>query len=280
MQVTSVAMFGTAPGHGSALDVLLPDGPCDDQALAHAAAHARTTDTTVESALVSDISEAEQTFESRIFNTGGETPFATHSLAGVAAFLVSRGHLRAGEVGRRTEEGCQWLWTDGRAVEVPFTGPVVDHGIPADPALFGPYDGTPRVSGVGRGFTFLHVTDDPRALPAPDTVRMAELGMTDLTLFRWDPEEREVLARVFAPGFGLPQDPGCLPAAAALGLMSLFLTGDGSTPVTVRQVIPHGTESVLRCTGSVRGGAAQVQVTSQVWVDEEDTDSDREVSER
>ncbi|MGI5350349.1 hypothetical protein ACQEU8_19530 [Streptomyces sp. CA-250714] len=262
--MTRVDMFGTAPGRGAALDVLVPEGPCADDAVAQAAAHARTTDDTVESALVSECSRQQRTFASRIFNTGGETPFGTHSLAGVAALLVSRGHLDPGEVGRKTDAGCQWLRTDGHEVEVPFSGPVVDHEIPADPALFGSYDGTPRASGVGRAFTILRVSEDPRALPPPDAKRMADLGLTDLTLFRWDPDSREVLARVFAPGFGLPEDPGCLPAASALGLTAL---GDREAAVTVRQVTRDGSESVLRCTGSVRDGAAQVRVTARVWAD-------------
>ncbi|MFF3544724.1 hypothetical protein ACFYXD_23070 [Streptomyces platensis] len=273
----TVDMFGAAPGRGSTLNVLLPKGPCGETALAQAEAHARTTDETVESALVSGYSRAERTFTSRIFNTGGETPFGTHSLAGVAALLVSRGHLASGEVGRRTADGCQWLYSDGRTVGVPFTGPVVDHELPADPALFGSYDGTPRVSGIGRGFTFLRVTGDPCALPAPDSARMTELGLTDLTLYQWDAENREVRARVFAPGFGLPEDPGCLPAAAALGLITLGPADGEGPPVTIRQVTPRGTESVLRCTGSVRDGTAEVRVTAQVWCGE--GNSDREVSE-
>lgn len=278
MQVTTVDMFGTAPGRGSVLNVLVPDGPCDDEAVAHAAAHACTTDQAVESALVSECSRAERTFASRIFNTGGETPFGTHSLAGVAALLVSRGYLDPGEVGRTAGAGYQWLRTDGHVVEVPFSGPVVDHEIPADPAVFGSYGGIPRVSGISRGFTFLRVADDPRALPAPDAARMAELGLTDLTLFRWDPEHREILARVFAPGFGLPEDPGCLPAAAALGLVPLGL-GDGSNaPVTIRQVTRRGTESVLRSTGSVRSGTAEVRVTARVWVGGDGSDDDRRVT--
>lgn len=270
MHVTRVDMFGTASGRGSALDVLVPDGPCDADAVAYAAAHARTTDESCESALVSACSRTERTFATRIFNTGGETPFGTHSLAGVAALLVSRGYLDPGEVGRTDEAGCQWLRTDGREVEVPFTGPVVDHEIPADPTVFRGYEGTPRASGVGRGFTVLRVFDDPRALPAPDAAQMADLGLTDLTLFRWDPDRREVLARVFAPGFGIPEDPGCLPAASALGLTALGLdSGDRGAPVTVRQVTRHGTEAVLRCTSSVRNGVAQVRVTGRVRVDGE-----------
>ncbi|NSC25607.1 PhzF family phenazine biosynthesis protein [Streptomyces albus subsp. chlorinus] len=267
--MTRVDMFGVAPGRGSALDVLVPAGPCTKDAVESAAAHARTTDDTVESALVSECSRQRRTFASRIFNTGGETPFGTHSLAGVAALLVRKGHLGPGEVGRRTDAGYQWLRTDGQEVEVPFSGPVVDHEIPADPALFGSYDGTPRAGGIGRAFTLLRVFEDPRSLPAPDAARMADLGLTDLTLFRWDPDRKEVLARVFAPGFGLAEDPGCLPAASALGVTALGLAapGDREEPVTVRQVTRRGTESVLRCTGSLRDGTAEVRVTARVWAD-------------
>jgi trans-2,3-dihydro-3-hydroxyanthranilate isomerase len=267
INVTTVDMFGTAPGRGSLLDVLVPDGLCGEDVIAEAAAHARRNDHgTAESALVSECSSTERTFASRIFNTGGETPFGTHSLAGVAALLVSAGHLAPGEVGRTAEAGCQWSWTDGRAVEVPFTGPVVHQEIPHDPAMLGPYAGIPHAGGVGRAFNFVRVTEDPRALPVPDLGRMEELGLTDLTLFRWDPGRQEVLARVFAPGFGIPEDSGCLPAAAALGVTALHLGADGQVSTTVRHVTSHGAESVFRCTGSIRDGAATVRVTGQVWV--------------
>nr|ABW71846.1 hypothetical protein [Streptomyces refuineus subsp. thermotolerans] len=264
MRVTTVDMFGAAPGRGSALDVLVPDGPCGEAAAEEAAAHARRS-AADESVLVVECRRAQRTFASRVFNAGGETPFATHSLAGAAACLVGAGHLPPGEVGRTAESGSQWLWTDGHEVRVPFDGPVVHRGIPHDPALFGPYAGTPYAGGVGRAFNLLRVAEDPRTLPAPDPGRMRELGFTDLTVFRWDPDRGEVLARVFAPGFGIPEDAGCLPAAAALGVAALRLAADDRTSVTVRQVTVRGTESVFRCTGSARGGSANVTITGRVW---------------
>ncbi|QFU90204.1 phenazine biosynthesis protein PhzF [Amycolatopsis sp. YIM 10] len=266
MRVTTVDMFGAAPGRGSTLDVLVPDGPCDDTALAAAAAHAKRRDAD-ENALVSDVSRAQRTFGSRIFNTDGETPFATHSLAGVAACLVREHTLPTGEVGRAAEAGCQWLWTDGRTVRVPFDGPAVHQELPHDPEVFGSYEGIGHAGGVGRAFNFFRVSEDPRTLPAPDLDRMRELGITDFTLFRWDPDKHEVLARVFAPGFGLPEDAGCLPAAAALGATGLRYTDGDPAPVTVRQVTRRGNESVFHCTGEIRDGQASVCVTSQVWVD-------------
>ncbi|PXX54761.1 putative PhzF superfamily epimerase YddE/YHI9 [Nocardia tenerifensis] len=265
MRVLRVDMFGAAPGRGSTLDVLIPEGRCDDAVVAKAAEYARAG-ASDETALVSDYSRAGKTFASRIFNAEGETPFGTHSLAGVAACLVGAGLLAPGEVGRTAEVGCQWLWTDGDEVRVPFDGPVVREEIPYDPALFGWGTGTPHAGGVGRAFNFVQVTEDPLSLPVPDLERMRELGLTDLTAFRWDPDAREVLARVFAPGFGIPEDAGCLPAAAALGLTGLGLAGDDDAPVTVRQVTGQGSESVFACAGSINGDTASVRITGQVWL--------------
>ncbi|MEV6560122.1 phenazine biosynthesis protein PhzF [Nocardia sp. NPDC051756] len=265
MQVLRVDMFGAAPGRGSTLDVLIPEGRCDDRAVAEATEYACQGNSD-ESALVSECSPAQQTFGSRIFNTDGETPFGTHSLAGVAACVVGTGRLAPGEVGRTAEVGCQWLWTDGREVRVPFDGPVVHEPIPYDPALFGWRNGSSHAGGIGRAFNFVQVTDDPRSMRIPDLDRMREVGLTDLTAYRWDPDRQEVLARVFAPGFGIPEDAGCLPAAAALGLIGLGLTADGRSPVTVRQVTGDGRESVFGCTGSSHGDTASVRITGQVWV--------------
>ncbi|MFC9434828.1 phenazine biosynthesis protein PhzF [Nocardia sp. NPDC057030] len=265
MRVLRLDMFGAAPGRGSTLDVLIPEGRCDDRVVAEAAEYARQGNAD-ESALVSECSPAQQTFGSRIFNTDGETPFGTHSLAGVAACLVGTGRLAPGAVGRTAEVGCHWLWTDGGEVRVPFDGPVVHERIPYDPALFGWRTGSAHAGGIGRAFNFVRITEDPRSLPVPDLDRMRELGLPDLTAYRWDPDRQEVLARVFAPGFGIPEDAGCLPAAAALGLTGLGLTADGRSPVTVRQVTGDGRESVFGCTGARHGDTASVRITGQVWV--------------
>ncbi|RDI62779.1 PhzF family phenazine biosynthesis protein [Nocardia pseudobrasiliensis] len=267
MRVTTVDMFGTAPGRGSLLDVLVPENEAEP--VAAVIAHARETEA-IESVLVTESSRAERTFGSRIFNADGETPFATHSVAGVAAWLVRADLLDAGEVGRTNPAGPQWLWTDGHRVRVPFDGPVVHQRIPHDPAEFGPYEGTSHAGGVGRAFNFVRVTEDPRALPVPDLDRMRDSELTDLTFFRWDPDRREVLARVFAPGFGIPEDTGCLPAAAALGLAALELSDGAGAPVSVRQVTRHGTESVFGCDGSIRDGVARMRVAGRIWMTDDE----------
>ena len=277
IRVATVDMFGTSPGRGSALDVLLPDTdrPWDEEAveemLDDAAAHARHSHAD-ESALVSRCSREEGTFRSRVFNSEGETPFGTHSLAGVAACLAESGHLAPGEVARTSGAGSQRLWTDGPRVRVPFDGPVVEEEIALDTASSRAYGGArAHAVGVGRGFTLVRVQEDPRVLPSPDLIRMRESGTTDLTVFRWDPARQQVLARVFAPGFGIPEDAGCLPVAAALGIAVLRMDPSCQRrPVTVTQVTAHGTESVFTCEGTVRDGSARLTVTGSVWIKSQD----------
>lgn len=259
-----VDMFGTSPGKGSALDVLLPD-PEHPWTEPDAAAHARGSDAN-ETALVT--SYTKQTFATRIFNTDGETPFGTHSMAGVAACLVTDGRLApgSGEVARTTPDGSQWLWTDGHQVCVPFNGPAIYEEGYVEPELIAPYAATAQAAGVGRRFTLVHTDDDPLRFPAPDFKLMQESGTTDLTLFTWDPERRQALARVFAPGFGFPEDAGCLPAASAVGIATLSLDPTShDAPIAVKQVTTRGTESVFTCMGSIDNGTADLKVKGQVW---------------
>lgn len=273
MRVSTVDMFGTSPGRGSPLDVLLPDADRsrDEELFAQAAAHARAS-AADESALVSECSRAGRTFSSRIFNAEGETSFGTHSLAGVAACLAERRRLAPGEVARTSRDGSQPLWTDGREVRVPFDGPVVCEEISLDPALSGFYGGQlAHAVGVGRGFTLMRVDEDPRDLPAPDPDRMREVGLSDLTVFRPDASGRTIVGRVFAPGFGIAEDAGCLPVAAALGIAALLRSpARRAERVTVTQVTARDTESVFSCEGTVRDGAARLAVTGTVWVEHQD----------
>ncbi|RLK58181.1 putative PhzF superfamily epimerase YddE/YHI9 [Actinokineospora cianjurensis] len=256
-RVTTVDMFGAEPGRGSALDILFPGDPDE------AAQHARESRAD-ETVLVNLCDRAERTFASQVFTASGETPFATHSLAGTAAHLVSAGRLAPGSVGRISDAGCQWLWTDGREVRVPFDGPALHEEITGE--VFEPYGGTAIAAGVGRAFTFVQVERDPRDSPAPDLDLMWANKLTDLTLFRWDRERGEVLARVFAPGFGIPEDAGCLPVAAALGVLAVALDAEQQgAPVMVRQVTERGTESVFTCVSVVDDGTATVNVIGRVW---------------
>lgn len=258
-----VDMFGVEPGRGSALDVLPPEAGQPATAT-EAAAHARRTDAD-ETALVTSVSG--RTFSSRIFNAHGETPFGTHSLAGVAACLVRTGALAPGAVARTSPAGDQRLWTDGHHVRVPFDGPAIHDEIDVAAELLRGYAGRAYAVGVGRRFTLVRVEEDPTTLPAPDLDRMRQLGITDLTLYHWEPTDRRVTARVFAPGFGIPEDAGCLPAAAALGLAAV--TADRSArgePVTVAQVTTRNTTSTFTCTGTVHDRDASVEVAGRIWV--------------
>ncbi|MCE7000415.1 PhzF family phenazine biosynthesis protein [Saccharothrix sp. S26] len=261
--VVIVDMFGVRPGRGSALDVLLAEPEVDANA---AAAHARGS-AADETVLVTGHDRAGRTFGTRVFNSGGETPFATHSLAGAAACLVRRGLLEPGDVERDSDTGRQRLWTDGHEVRVPLAGPAVFERVGRLPGGLASL-GAAVTAGVGRGFTLVRVADDPLAPPVPD---LARLDRTDLTLFAWDAGRAEVRARVFAPGFGIPEDAGCLPVAAALALAAATLDPAArEAPIVVRQVTGRGTESVFTCTAAVRGDAARVRVDGRVWMATDD----------
>lgn len=278
MKVTTVDMFGDVPGRGSQLDVIIPEGPCDGAVVREIAARARIA-VADESALVTWRSRERRAFSSRIFASDGETSLGTHSVAGVAACLVGRGLLPVGDVERIAPDGRARVRTDGRVVSIRFEGSLVHGTLPHVPRDLGVSSGPERAGerellvgcGVGRSLTLWRVDQDPRSLPPPDAGRMRDLGLTDLTAFRWDEASREVVARVFAPGFGIPEDRGCLPAAASLGAAALRLTSGGAEPLTIRQVTARGTESVFLCEGSVRDGVARLRITSRVWVGTTDT---------
>lgn len=258
-------MFGVIPGRGSPLDVLVPTAaaPSDpDRAAAHAGAGSpAAADETV---LVTAVCRRSRSFTPRVFGSAGETPHVAHSMAGAAAALVTAGLLDPGSVTVDGPSGACTLWTDGRAVRVPFRGPAVHEPAP-DAAAHG-HPGAHRV-GVGRGFLCADVDDDPLRLRAPDPALMDRLGHTDLTLVH-RPRAGELRARVFAPGFGMPEDAGCLPVAAALTVAAGTAASCPASPapVTVRQVARRGTESVLTGTGTVRDGIADLLVTGAVTV--------------
>ena len=282
MRVATVDMFGTSPGRGSALDVLLPDVDTDrswdeeavEELLDDAAAHARRSHAD-ETALVSRCSREERTFGSRIFNSDGETPFGTHSLAGVAACLAESGHVARGEIARTSDAGSQ------RALDRRASGPRAVRRVASSTTRSRSTARRAKPTAGREPMPSAWVADSPscgcRRTPVaslhPISDRMRESGTTDLTVYRWDPDRRQVLARVFAPGFGIPEDAGCLPVAAALGTAVLRMAPASQAPVTVTQVTARDTESVFTCEGTVRDDSARLTVTGRVWIERQDARS-------
>ncbi|MFK3985447.1 PhzF family phenazine biosynthesis protein [Micromonospora sp. NPDC050397] len=206
------------------------------------------------------------TYRARIFTPERELPFAGHPSIGAAVTAGRRGWYGSGQVIQECGAGLLPIEvTDDRAT-VTGAGPTLGPELDVEPLLamvgltaedfVGP---APRVAGCGLEFPYLSVR--PEALPrvvlnAPAAVRA---GVEHLSVFAWRPEERTAYARVFAPGVGVPEDPGTGSAALGLGVWlvtSGLLAPDGQSSYTVRQGVEIERPCLLECTVTAAGGVA------------------------
>ncbi|MER6915332.1 PhzF family phenazine biosynthesis isomerase [Streptomyces sp. NPDC000594] len=236
-----VHMFTDRPYAGSPLAVLPDATGLDDGAMAVLAAELGTTET----AFVLPPAGPDEEYRVRVFQPSGEVPFGGHSAVGTAATLVRLGRLPAGPLVQGCGGGRQTLTAtaEGAALigrgAVPPTpldpGPLLAAaGLSGDDAGGGP----PLATGFGAAFALLPVDGAALDRARPDPARLAAEGLAALALLTWEPAGRTVRARLFAPGFGIPEDPACAPVAMAFGLWLLATgrlpAGDGDHPYTVR----------------------------------------------
>ncbi|MEU5159466.1 PhzF family phenazine biosynthesis protein [Streptomyces sp. NPDC020875] len=156
---------------------------------------------------------------------------------------------------------------------------------PADPA-----GDAPTATGFGAPFPLLPVRGSALARARPDPARMAAEGLKALCLVATDPAPAAdpadspnspgtsgttvvsrtadragrsdgsvtVRARLFAPGFGIPDDPACAPVALALGrwlaATGRLPAGDGVHRYTVRLGAGTPRTGRLECAVTVVGG--------------------------
>ena len=215
------------------------------------------------------------TYRARIFTPAAELPFAGHPSVGAAVSVVRRGLADAGEVVQECGAGLLPIAAgDDRAT---LTGGTPTVGPPLDPApllamvglteadLAGP---APRSAGCGLEFPFLPVRPDAVARAAGDPVVARKHGLSQVSVFAWDPAERAAHARVFVPGLGVPEDPATGSAALGLGVWLVaagLLPGDGESAYRIRQGAEIGRPSQLLCTVTAADGAAvSATVTGQV----------------
>ncbi|WP_052947175.1 PhzF family phenazine biosynthesis protein [Dermacoccus sp. PE3] len=268
MKLVHADMFGADAGSGSPLLVLIPDedeerhgkslSPDDLSYWATAWLRKSGADEVV---LVTDVEARERSCRPMVFGARGVTPFITHSMAGVATALVSTGALEAGSVTLHGPDSSPQVWTDGSRIEARLVGPVIDD-VASDIHEFRRDARAWRV-GIGRGFLVVDVDDHPLQCPAPDVDSMERAGLTDLTYLRWAAGESKLQARVFAPGFGMPEDAGCLPVAGALSV-SAFMRAPRLERVEITQVSGRGSCSHLTAVGTVRDGHADVVLSGRV----------------
>jgi trans-2,3-dihydro-3-hydroxyanthranilate isomerase len=207
------------------------------------------------------------TYRARIFTPVAELPFAGHPSVGAAVTAVRRGLVpAAGTVIQECGAGLLPLVVRGDRATLTGGTPTLGPELPAGPllaavGLAGPElaGPAPRVAGCGLEFPFLLVR--PEAVPRAgvDPVAAREHGVSEVSVFAWDPAARVAHARVFVPGLGVPEDPATGSAALGLGVWlvgSGLLPGEGESSYLVRQGEEIGRPSRLAGTVSAAGGAA------------------------
>lgn len=171
----------------------------------------------------------------RVFTPDGESPFGGHSCLGTAATLVRLGVLEPGPVVQQCGSALLRITATAHGGEI-TAGPAV------------------------ATFNFQPMTTAEVAGTGPDFAT----GLKDAFVFAWDSQTRVVHARMFAPGYGMPEDPACASAALALGPWLLaaghLSTVDGRHEFTIRQGVEMGRPAVMACSVTVHDG--EVTATS------------------
>ena len=202
------------------------------------------------------------TYGLRIFTPTTELPFAGHPSVGAAAVLHRLGRIAAGDNVQACGAGLLPVHV-GDQVTLTGGAPVVGDPIASAPLLTalglsgadlaGP---PPRWAGTGVEFFYLLVRPSALAEVKVDIGAIARLGRGGISLVSWDGEVAR--CRVFAAGFGVPEDPATGSAALGLGvyLAASGLLEDGEHRYVVQQGVEMGRPSTLTCTVEVSGGAA------------------------
>lgn len=200
-------------------------------------------------------------YRARIFTPNAELPYAGHPSVGTAVTLARRGLIPAGDVVQECGAGLLPISVSGDAATLTGAAPTL--GAELDPApllaLAGLTEadlaGVPRLAGTGLEFPYLPVN--------PDAVAAAKLSprpdVPEVYLFAFDPASRVSHSRMFAPGFGITEDPATGSAALGLGVYLVaagLLPGDGETEYTVFQGEHRDRPSRLDCTVTAADGAA------------------------
>ncbi|WP_328616182.1 PhzF family phenazine biosynthesis protein [Amycolatopsis sp. NBC_00355] len=255
-----VNMFADHVYAGSALGVVPRAGDLDTagmQALAREINHTET-------AFVLPPTGTGADYRVRVFTPEAESPFGGHSSVGTAVTLARLGLVPAGRVVQECGPKLLPLDVSAEAGKITAKDPLASEkldarvllgavGLPASAAG----GAVPAACGFGPAFHFLPVRADAVAAATPDFARMADADLADVLVFGWDPATNTAHGRLFAPGYGMPEDPACASAALGLGVWLVEagrLTGDGTHDFTLRQGREQGRPSTLYCSVQVTGG--------------------------
>ena len=214
----------------------------------------------------------------RIFTPTDELPFAGHPSVGTAWLLQSIGRIATGRVVQDCLAGLLPLDVAADAVTLtggtPTLGEVVDGrelcaAVGLDPADI--VGSESRWAGCGLQWAYLLVTDDAVARARPDLARLTVLSESGpdragLAVLSWSDGVAHV--RVFAGGFGVPEDPATGSAALGLGVWLAaagLVPGDATTSYEIAQGAEMQRPSQLSCVVRAEGGrAVECQVRGTV----------------
>jgi trans-2,3-dihydro-3-hydroxyanthranilate isomerase len=257
-----VNMFTGRPFTGSPLAVVPDAGALSTPDMRALSAEINTTET----AFVLPPTHPEATYRVRVFTPGAEAKGGGHSCVGTAATLVRLGAVPAGPVTQECGGALQRLHAGPDRATLtardPLDGVRVEAGSLLAAVGLTPDDLdalSPWATGFGARFPFLPVRDKAVSRAEPDSVRLLAAQVPTLCLFHWDGAARRAHARLFAPGFGIPDDPACAPVALALGALLVHTGGlpphDGTHTYTVDQGADTGRPATLHGTVEVRDGS-------------------------
>jgi trans-2,3-dihydro-3-hydroxyanthranilate isomerase len=219
-------------------------------------------------------SAAGATYRARIFTPETELPFAGHPSVGAAVTSVRRGLAKPGQIVQECGAGLLPITVTPDAATLtggqPTLGPPLSArdlmamvGLGEDDYAGGP--SAPAVAGCGLEFVILPVRREALARAWADAARARALGVTGISVFAWEADERTAYVRVFCPGVSVAEDPATGSAALGLGVWLVrhgWLPGEGTTAYTVHQGIEMHRPSLLECTMTAAGGAATLGTVS------------------
>ncbi|MEV0048643.1 PhzF family phenazine biosynthesis protein [Nocardia rhamnosiphila] len=193
----------------------------------------------------------------RVFTSRGESPFGSHSCIGTAVTLVRNGLI---EPGRIVQECCgnySSLFADETSGTLTVSGRIpprrsVDVGLLCGLLRISESDaiGEGFRSGFGGGLNFLRVRRGTLGDCNPNVAAIESAGLKDVFVFEWDAAHRIARSRLFAPGYGIDEDPACASAAIGLGLWVCAEGGFEGTdirPYRVEQGLEMGRPAVMEC---------------------------------
>lgn len=264
-----VDVFTDQPFRGNPLAVVFDAERLDTAAMQVLAREFNLSET----AFVLPPEHPEASYRARIFTPDHELPFAGHPSIGAAVTAVRRGIAVADDTARGPQTvvqecGAGRLPLSVAADQATLSGGAPTVGAPQEAAPLlaavglGQEDAAgppPRTAGCGLEFPYLLVRPDAVARAGWDPAAARDGEVTHITVVGWDAETRVAHARMFAPEWGIPEDPATGAAALGLGVWlvtSGLLPGDRKTTYTVRQGEEIGRPSLLRCTVTARDGQA------------------------